>query len=461
MSIGELNTSDINATSSAPLQGETQDDTHNSTLQDPSSHPHRSSSPANNAPHSEASEDSNAQKNGYVSRKPTRKDTGHVLGLKKQGYMPQQDITDDYEQRFPEDPIFKETGPNARVWRTYLVESAAFDENMIGEARDGLDAMLVFAGLFSAVVTSFLVQTSQNLQLNSADVTASLLSELVAVQRAAAIGGNISAVPPSPLFLGSDFHPGAVDVWINGLWLVSLALALAIALAVVLAQQWLHHYVAMTSGTPKERSHICQFRFTGLQKWQVLTIIGLLPVIMHVSLALFFFGLIIFLVPLHLELALIIGSITFVVYGLYIISNVLPVLIPQCPYQTPLTEFLIRFGGFAHSMTLKIQAHWLLFHAMILVQEQKDQALREARLITSSKRIATSRLLETEAVRDGTDILSVTALHWLIKASSNQSIGEVVIQAIGGLPIRVKKEVEHVFDDSKMEVYWFLQNLAL
>ncbi|KAJ3761201.1 hypothetical protein EV360DRAFT_93167 [Lentinula raphanica] len=209
-------------------------------------------------------------------------------------------IANDYEQRFPEDPVFEETGPNARVWRTYLVESAAFNENMVGEARDGLDAMLVFAGLFSAVVTSFLVQTSQNLQLNSADVTASLLSELVAVQRAAASGGNISAVPPSILVFGSDFHPNAVDVWINGLWLISLALALVIALTAVLVKQWLHHYVAIPSGTPKERSHIHQFRFAGLEKWQVLSIIGLLPVIMHVSLALFFLGLIIFLVPLQL-----------------------------------------------------------------------------------------------------------------------------------------------------------------
>ncbi len=38
----------------------------------------------------------------------------------------------------------QETGPNTRVWRTYLAESAAFNENMVGEARDGLDAMLVF-----------------------------------------------------------------------------------------------------------------------------------------------------------------------------------------------------------------------------------------------------------------------------------------------------------------------------
>ncbi|KAJ3828911.1 hypothetical protein F5880DRAFT_1471641, partial [Lentinula raphanica] len=264
-------------------------------------------------------------------------------------------ITDDYEQRFPEDPTFEETGPNARVWRTYLVESSAFDENMVGEARDGLDAMLVFAGLFSAVVTSFLVQTSQNLQLNSADVTASLLFELVAVQRAAATGGNISAIPASALVPGLNFAPSAVDVWINGLWLISLALALVIALAAVLVKQWLHHYVAIPSGSPKERSHIRQFRFSGLEKWHVLGIIGLLPVIMHLSLALFFLGLIIFLVPLQLVLSIIIGSITFIVYGLYLTSNILPIFDPQCPYQTPLTDFLIAFGRFAYSMALRIQ----------------------------------------------------------------------------------------------------------
>ncbi|KAJ3829300.1 hypothetical protein F5880DRAFT_1607728 [Lentinula raphanica] len=298
MSVSEQDPSRVISVPSSPLQAAGVIDDSDmrksaDTFEKPSSHqePERSSGPSTTAPHADASKDSNNLPNiKSISRKAAHEDN----------------ITDDYEQRFPEDPVFEETGPNARVWRTYLVESAAFDENMVGEARDGLDAMLVFAGLFSAVVTSFLVQTSQNLQLNSADVTASLLSELVAVQHAAASGGNISAVPPSILVFGSDFHPDAVDVWINGLWLISLALALVIALTAVLVKQWLHHYVAIPSGTPKERSHIHQFRFAGLEKWQVLSIIGLLPVIMHVSLALFFLGLIIFLVPLQLVLALII-----------------------------------------------------------------------------------------------------------------------------------------------------------
>ncbi|KAJ3723924.1 hypothetical protein C8R42DRAFT_775008 [Lentinula raphanica] len=224
MSIGEQDLSHVISIPSSPPQvaGVVNEDMQKSvdSLDKPSSHQQlKHSSGPTTAPHTDAFEDSNNVRNvKSTSRKAAHEDSDHFFGLKRKSYIPQQDITDDYEQRFPEDPVFEETGPNARVWRTYLVESAVFDENMVGEARDGLDAMLVFAGLFSAVVTSFLVQTSQNLQLNSADVAASLLSELVAVQRAAAIGSNISAVPTSTLVFGSDFHPHAVDVWINGLW---------------------------------------------------------------------------------------------------------------------------------------------------------------------------------------------------------------------------------------------------
>ncbi|KAF9061068.1 hypothetical protein BDP27DRAFT_1338691, partial [Rhodocollybia butyracea] len=196
----------------------------------------------------------------------------------------QQVLNDDYEHRFPEDPFLEETGPNARVWRTYLAESSIFDENMIGEARDGLDAMLVFAGLFSAVVTSFLVQASENLQVDFTEVSANLLYELIAVQRAVANGISTNAVPASPLNPSTKFVPSTLDVWLNGLWAVSLSFSLVVALASVLIKQWLHHYMSFRSGTPGERSHIRQYRFAGFDSWQVLTIIGLLPIIMHGSL---------------------------------------------------------------------------------------------------------------------------------------------------------------------------------
>ncbi|PBK64578.1 hypothetical protein ARMSODRAFT_892887, partial [Armillaria solidipes] len=186
----------------------------------------------------------------------------------------------------------------ARVWRTYGDESRNHDANMVEESRDNVDILLVFAGLFSAVVTTFVAQTSQNLQPNYAAMSASLLYESVLVQRAIANGSSVNTIPPSPLNPNIAFVPATTDVWVNGLWFVSLFLSLTTALVAVLVKQWLHHYVAIPSGTPRDRSFTRQFRYAGFQKWHVQVIIGLLPVPMHLALAIFLSGLVIFLHPL-------------------------------------------------------------------------------------------------------------------------------------------------------------------
>ncbi|KAK0492117.1 hypothetical protein EDD18DRAFT_1258305, partial [Armillaria luteobubalina] len=203
--------------------------------------------------------------------------------------------TYDYEQRYPEDTLYAETAPNARVWRTYDDESRIHGTNMVEEARDNVDVLLVFAGLFSAVVTTFVSQTYQNLQVDYAAVSASLLYESVLVQRAVANGSPVDSIAPSPLNPTITFVPATTDIWVNGLWFTSLFLSLTTALVAVLVKQWLHHYVALPSGTSRDRSFTRQFRYAGFQKWHVPVIIGLLPVLMHLALAIFLIGLVIFL----------------------------------------------------------------------------------------------------------------------------------------------------------------------
>ncbi|KAK0442840.1 hypothetical protein EV421DRAFT_1657646, partial [Armillaria borealis] len=206
--------------------------------------------------------------------------------------------TYDYEQKYPEDVPYEEAAPAARVWRTYEDESRNHDANMVEESRDNVDVLLVFAGLFSAVVTTFVAQTYQNLQADYAAMSASLLYESVLVQRAIANGSSVNAIAPSPLNPTIAFVPATTDVWVNGLWFTSLFLSLTTALVAVLVKQWLHHYVALPSGTPRDRSFIRQFRYAGFEKWHVQVIIGLLPVLMHLALVIFLTGLVIFLQPL-------------------------------------------------------------------------------------------------------------------------------------------------------------------
>lgn len=55
---------------------------------------------------------------------------------------------------------------NARVWRVYLDEAAHFDVDLVENIRDTVDVTLVFAGLFSAVVSTLVGQTPTALQPN-------------------------------------------------------------------------------------------------------------------------------------------------------------------------------------------------------------------------------------------------------------------------------------------------------
>ncbi|KAF9060788.1 hypothetical protein BDP27DRAFT_1171953, partial [Rhodocollybia butyracea] len=200
----------------------------------------------------------------------------------------------DYTVKYPEDERYHELDSEARIWRVYGDEATAFDNDMVGELSDSLDILLVFAGLFSAVLTSFVAQTSQSLSQDNTQLSASYLSELIVLVRANGNSTTTLNIPPTI----TTFSPAILDLWVNGLWFTSLIISLSVALFAVLAKQWLRQYMSIITGTPREQALIRQYRFDGLEKWRVQSLIGLLPTLLHLALILFFAGLVIFLIPL-------------------------------------------------------------------------------------------------------------------------------------------------------------------
>ncbi|SJL04841.1 uncharacterized protein ARMOST_08212 [Armillaria ostoyae] len=353
-----------------------------------------------------------------------------------------------YEGKYPEDAIYEETTPNARVWRTYEDESRIHDASMVEESRDNVDVLLVFAGLFSAVVTTFVAQTYQNLQVDYAAMSASLLYESVLVQRAIANGSSVNSIPPSPFNPTITFVPATTDVWVNGLWFTSLFLSLTTALVAVLVKQWLHHYVALPSGTPRDRSLTRQFRYAGFQKWHVQVIIGLLPVLMHLALAIFLVGLVIFLQPLQQALPWVICAGTGLVYTAYVVATILPIIFPQCPYRTPLCDLVYislcrvvprvtwideyRKQYFLHFWTQR--DFKAMFHYLPRVQARDPQSLTT---------------IESEFVQQTSTNLAPEALHWLFSVSSNPTVQSIVIQSTGGLPMASEGRFRALQDDTE------------
>ncbi|KAK0211820.1 hypothetical protein IW262DRAFT_1301730 [Armillaria fumosa] len=269
------------------------------------------------------------------------------------------------EDRFPKDPIYEETMPNARVWMTHQAESAIHDANTVEEIRDIVDVLLVF-------------------------VSASLLFELLLVQRALANGSPVETIPISSLNPQTAFVPAATDVWVNALWFTSLFLSLTTAL-----------------------------------KWREEVIVGVLPVLMHLALASFFIGLSLFLHPLRAALPWVIWTGTVLLIVAYVIVTILPMCFPQCAYRTPLCDLVYASYIYAASLFKK-----------------HSQIVSGCNHITAKPN--SLKKLELEAVEKVSLRLSVEALQWLLSTSSNPAVQSIAVESMGGLPMAARVELQDI-----------------
>ncbi|KAI5885710.1 uncharacterized protein SCHCODRAFT_0238437 [Schizophyllum commune H4-8] len=252
-----------------------------------------------------------------------------------------------YADKYEDDPLYEELGNEARIWRVMLDEGRIVDAAMLQRFRDHLDVDLVFAGLFSAVLTTFVVQTSQT-PSTTGDTTIALLLEIIAIQRAWAndprVDGVASFSPPPPAPSPSP--------WINRCWFLSLIFSLLAAFGAVVVRQWLQEYESDIAGPPKRRALVRHFRRVGLENYKVHVIVPILPMLLHVSLLLFFIGLILYVGQSDPTMSRGIIALTVMIYLLYVLTNVLPVFYPQCPYRSPLSTA----GYWAKSLYMLLHA---------------------------------------------------------------------------------------------------------
>ncbi|KAJ8096087.1 hypothetical protein PM082_022660 [Marasmius tenuissimus] len=171
--------------------------------------------------------------------------------------------------------------PLEKSWEVIMKEVNSLDEGLIGGWKEDIDTLLVFAGLFSAVVTAFTVESYQWLDEAPEDATVALLKQIF--QKMA----NETVLPSPP------FRVSPSVVRINVLWFSSLMIALVDALFALLCKQWLREHRRHThTRTPQEALALNWLRSQSLKKWHVPTILAFLPVLLEIALFLFLAGLI-------------------------------------------------------------------------------------------------------------------------------------------------------------------------
>jgi hypothetical protein len=180
-------------------------------------------------------------------------------------------------------------------------------------------------GLFSATVGAFIIEFYKQLS-NSGSQTVTPLGN-----------GKYSITPNPPS------HSDSVSlIWANAMWLISLVLSLTSALIATLLQQWARRYVEMPTrpGDPKNRSRVRSFLFLGTGIYKMRFAVQIAPTLLHLSVYLFFAGLVIIFRTIDKSVAIAV-EVSVGVFGLaYIALSILPCLDVRCPYRTPLSHFL-------------------------------------------------------------------------------------------------------------------------
>ncbi|KAH7925963.1 hypothetical protein BV22DRAFT_989822, partial [Leucogyrophana mollusca] len=155
-----------------------------------------------------------------------------------------------------------------------------YDTEFFEKYRDDMDIVLIFAGLFSAVSTSFLTAMQSSLSADPTDTTNALLMQVVhALNNTAFAGQNIEP----PVWNG----PGSVMIWVQSFIYASLSASLLAALGAVLGKQWLGQYRQKGLGMNDERGRRRQKKLDGAQAWHLRVVLEALPVLLQISLLLF------------------------------------------------------------------------------------------------------------------------------------------------------------------------------
>ncbi|KAJ7591661.1 hypothetical protein C8J56DRAFT_1047858 [Mycena floridula] len=238
----------------------------------------------------------------------------------------------------PETAPPKESKPT--LSNCYVREAKIYDEGMVTRWKVLMDGLLLFAALFSAVVTAFIIEGYKNLSPDPSAVTVVLLFQ---------ISQQLSTITNTTelnILLPDLNRSPTLAIITNIFWFLSLALSLTCALTATLIEQWASDYVRTIErrDSPEIKARIRAYLFEGVENSNVAAIVEGTPLLLHASLFSFFIGLIFFLHPISNIMTFFAAGILTVFGIAYLSATIAPLIDTASPIRTPLTTLVLQFS---------------------------------------------------------------------------------------------------------------------
>ena len=153
----------------------------------------------------------------------------------------------------------------------------------------------------------------------------------------------------------------------NALWFLSLVISLTCALLATFLQQWARRYLRVTSSrySLHKRARIRAFFSEGVEKLLLPWAVETLPTLLHISLFLFFAGLVVFLSNVNLTIFKVVLSWAAICAALYGCITLIPIIRHDSPYYTPLSLLVWRsllWVAFIISTVPGVLLYWTVYY---------------------------------------------------------------------------------------------------
>ncbi|KAF9642699.1 hypothetical protein BDM02DRAFT_1973684 [Thelephora ganbajun] len=240
---------------------------------------------------------------------------------------------------------------------------------------EDLNTTLIFAGLFSAVASAFIIQVQSQLQPDPNQETAALLRVLIHKIDNTTFGGD---VPDLPRWTG----PPRTITQVQSILYASLFASLLSAFLAMLGKQWLNRYASIDMrGSAIERSQNRQRKLDGIVVWYFDHVMESLPVMLQVALLLLGCALSRYLWEIDTTVASVVLGVTSFGVLFYLFIVFAGAASDACPYQTPVANVIRPVLGLPRSAYALFVRHSKLH----------DKFVRHRRYIDRSSPLDTMR----------------------------------------------------------------------
>ncbi|KAF9782722.1 hypothetical protein BJ322DRAFT_166918 [Thelephora terrestris] len=218
----------------------------------------------------------------------------------------------------------------AEFYNKFKREADEYDNDFLKKHGGDLDITLIFAGLFSAVASAFIIPIQAQLQPDYTQLSYDLLW-----MTANSTGMN---PPPKPSSDSPWTGPNPTLVHVQAILFSSLAVSLLAAFVAMLGKQWLNRYSrADIRGSPTVRSRDRQRKMDGMATWRFKFVMESLPMMLQAALLLLGCALSKYLFIIDNLVAWVVVGFTASGLLFYLLIVVAATISYESPFQTPLS----------------------------------------------------------------------------------------------------------------------------